>query len=178
MIAFFAALCIVLMVLSLALHLFGLPANWVILGLAGLWALSVPSSTLSLGFIGVLACLAFAGEILEMLLLHLGGKKYGGSGKATFAGMLGAFVGAILGAPFFLGVGAFFGALLGAYVAALIVELLRGVPKEAALSAAWGIMVGRFGGTVLKAALGFAMVALAAPRIWPGWPLSGSSWMV
>ena len=167
MTAFFAALCIILMVLSLALHLFGLPANWVVLGLAGLWTLSVPASALTLGFLGMLACLAFAGEVLEMLLLHIGSKRYGGSGKGTFAGMIGAFIGAIVGAPFFLGVGAFFGALAGAYLGSLLVELLRGMPRQAAMSAAWGTMVGRFGGTMLKTAIGFAMVALAAPRIWP-----------
>ncbi len=168
MISVFAALCIILMVLLLALHLFGLPANWLILGVAGIWALCVSESQLTLGFFAVLGGLALAGELLEMGIAYLGGKKYGGSGKGTFGGIIGAFIGAILGAPFFLGVGAFLGALAGAFAGCLVVELLRGVSGRAAVEAAWGAMLGRFGGTIVKAALGFAMVALAAPRIWPG----------
>ena len=168
MTAVFAAICIGLMLVSLALHLFGLPANWIVLGIAGLWTLTVPSSDMSLAMLGILACMALAGELLELAMLAWGSKKYGGSGKGVFGGMIGAFAGAILGVPFFFGVGAFFGALAGAYLGCLAVELLRGLPGEAATSAAWGAMIGRFGGTLLKMALGFAMVALAAPRIWPG----------
>ncbi len=163
-----AAVCIAFMILSLGLHLFGLPANWLILGLAVIWALSAPDSTLTANNFIVLGALALVGELAEFLMLHIWGKKYGGSGKGTIGGMIGAFAGAIVGAPFFLGVGAFFGALAGAFLGSLAVELLRGLPNEAALNAAWGVMLGRFGGTVLKAALGFAMIAYAAPRIWPG----------
>ncbi len=168
MLAPLAAVCIALMVLSLALHLFGLPANWLILGLAAIWALAAPDSGLSPGSFAVLGALALAGEIAEFAMLHIWGKKYGGSGKGTFGGMIGAFAGAIVGAPFFFGVGAFFGALAGAFLGSLAVELLRGQSNEDALAAAWGTMLGRFGGTMVKAALGFAMVAYAAPRVWPG----------
>jgi len=174
MTALFAAMCIGLMIVSLALHFFGLPANWIILGIAGLWTLTVPSSAMTLAILGILACMALAGEILDFAMLIWGSKKYGGSGKGTFGGMIGAFAGAILGIPFFLGVGAFFGALFGAYLGCLAVELLRGVPGEAAATAAWGALLGRFGGIILKIAFGFAMVALAAPRIWPG--LDGARW--
>ena len=163
-----AAVCIAFMILCLGLHLFGLPANWFILGLAGIWAISAPTNVLTFADFAVLGAIALAGEIMELLMLHIWGKKYGGSGKGTFGGMIGAFAGAIVGAPFFLGVGAFFGALAGAFLGSLAVELLRGMPNKEALNAAWGTMLGRFGGTVLKAAFGFAMVALSAPRIWPG----------
>ncbi len=168
MTAILAAVCIAFMILCLGLHLFGLPANWLILGFAALWAFASPQSTLTSHDFIILGALALVGELLEFLMLHIWGKKYGGSGKGTFGGMIGAFAGAIVGAPFFLGIGAFFGALAGAFLGSLAVELLRGQSNEASLNAAWGTMLGRFGGTVLKVALGFAMIAYAGPRIWPG----------
>ena len=163
----FATLCILVMLLAMLLHIFGLPGNWIILGLAALWFFFVPSSALTLNTLLFMTALGVAGEGLEMLMLHIWGKKYGGTNKGTVGGMIGALVGAIVGAPFFFGVGALFGALVGAFLGSLAVELLYGKPNNEALTAAWGAMVGRFGGTVFKAAIGFALIAIAAPRIWP-----------
>ena len=162
-----AILCIAVMFLSLGLHLFGLPANWIVLALAAIWCFTAPGTHLTWPVLLLLSALAILGEILEFFFLAWGGKKYGGSGKGTIGGMIGAFIGAILGAPFLLGIGAFFGALAGAFAGSLVVELLRGMKGNEALRAAWGSLVGRFGGTMLKADIGFAMVAIAAPTIWP-----------
>ena len=163
-----AITCIILMLAALTLHLFGLPANWVVFGIAAIWTIFVEQGTMTFGILAVLGAIALVGEIVEALMLHVWGKKYGSSGKATIGGIIGAFVGAIFGAPFFFGIGAFVGALVGAFLGSLAVELFRGRRNSEALRAAWGIMLGRFGGTVLKAALGFAMVIIAAPRIWSG----------
>lgn len=156
------------MVASMALHLFGLPANWVILGLAALWVFGAPQTTFGLGALACMGILALVGEVLEAVMLHVWGKKHGASGKGSFGGLVGAIIGAIVGAPFFFGIGAFFGALGGAFIGALAVELFQGKPNEKALRAAWGTMLGRFGGSVLKAALGGAMIVVAAPKIWAG----------
>ncbi|GHV51077.1 hypothetical protein FACS1894168_2990 [Deltaproteobacteria bacterium] len=161
-----AILCIALMVLSMVLHLFGLPANWLILLLAAAWFSFAPPGSLTMQTLIFMGVLALMGEILETLLLHIWGKKYGGSGKGTIGGMVGAILGAILTAPFFFGLGALFGALAGAFTGSLIVELLRGMELRKAALAAYGSMVGRFGGTVLKASIGFVLILLAAPRIW------------
>lgn len=163
-----SVLCILFMVLAMPLHLFGLPANWIALGLAALWFFFAPHAAMTWGLLAVLAGMAVCGEIVEALMLHIWGKKYGGSTKGALGGMVGALVGAVLGAPFLFGIGALFGALAGAFLGSLAVELARGVPNREAVTAAWGAMLGRFGGTVLKAALGFAMIAIAAPRIWAG----------
>lgn len=161
-----AVLCIVLMGVSLLLHLFGLPANWLVLFFASLWTFLAPETAMTFTILGIMAALAVIGEVLEMLMLHIWGKKYGASTKASIGGMIGAITGAILCAPILFGIGAFFGALAGAFLGSLAMELYRGVASKQAVAAAWGTMLGRFGGTVLKAALGCTMVVIAAPRIW------------
>lgn len=166
MITALAIFCIFLMVASLLLHLFGLPANWLVLIFAALWTFFAPGDAMTVTILVVMAGLAILGEVMEMLMAHLWGKKYGASNKASIAGMIGAIVGAIICAPILFGIGAFFGALAGAFLGSLAMELYRGVPSKEAAIAAWGTMLGRFGGTVFKAAIGCAMVVVAAPRIW------------
>ncbi|MDL2210142.1 DUF456 domain-containing protein [Desulfovibrio sp. OttesenSCG-928-O18] len=161
-----AVLCILFMIVSLLLHIFGLPANWLVLFFAALWTFFAPGETMTVTVLAIMAALAVAGEIMEALMLHIWGKKYGGSNKGTIAGMVGAIIGAILCAPILFGIGAFFGALGGAFLGSLAMELYRGLPSNEAVKAAWGTMIGRFGGTVTKAALGCTMVVIAAPRIW------------
>ncbi len=168
MITALAILCILLMLASLLLHLFGLPANWLILFFAALWAFLVPGNALSLQVLLLMGGLAVVGEIMETLMAHIWGKKYGGSTMGTVAGMIGALIGAIMGAPLLFGIGALFGALAGAFLGSLAVELLRGNHNKDALRAAWGTMLGRLGGTLVKTAIGCAMVVIAAPRVWAG----------
>lgn len=168
MITTLAIVCIFLMAASLFLHLFGLPANWLVLGFAVVWMIFVPQKNMTWQILAIMAALAVLGEALEMMLTLVWGKKYGGSNCATLAGVIGAFIGAILGAPVLFGIGALFGALLGAFLASLAMELYLERSSGEALRAAWGTMLGRFGGTVLKTAVGFTMLAISAPRIWAG----------
>ncbi len=162
-----AILCLALMTATLFLNLFGLPANWIALGFAALWTFFVPDTGMSLPILALMGGLAVTGEILETLMVQIWGKKYGGSTLGTIGGIIGALIGAILCAPVLFGLGALFGALAGAFVGSLAVELFRGRQNKDALRAAWGTMLGRFGGTMTKTAIGCAIVAIAAPRIWP-----------
>lgn len=161
-----AILCISLMVAALFLNLFGLPANWIALIFAALWTFLVPETAMSVKILALMGGLAIAGEIMETLMVQIWGKKYGGSTMGTIAGIVGALIGAVLCAPILFGIGALFGALIGAFLGSLAVELLRGRHNNEALRAAWGTMLGRFGGTMVKTAIGCAMVVIAAPRIW------------
>lgn len=168
MITALAALCILLMVASLLLHLFGLPANWLIMIFAALWFFLVSDNVLTWQILAVMGALAVAGEIMESLMTYIWGKKYGASSLSTVAGVIGGLVGAILCAPILFGIGALFGALAGAFLGALTVELLRGNGNANAVRAAWGTMLGRLGGTIIKTAIGCTLVVIAAPRIWAG----------
>lgn len=155
----------------LALNVFGLPANWIILCLAFLWKLACPGATnLGFTFWKILIFLALCGELLEFFLQIIKARRYGSSSSGTWAGMFGAILGAILMAPLFWGIGALIGALLGAWTGCYLMEITRGRPPREALDAAFGAMLGRFLGTVCKIGIGGAMIVVIASHIWPEAP--------
>lgn len=168
MLSIAALVCIALMVLSLMLIFFGLPGNWVILGLAGGWAFFTSSPQLDWQFFVLLAALAGVGEVIEFLAGHFGVKRFGGSGKGSLGGIIGAIIGAILCAPLFFGFGALPGALGGGFLGCYLVEKLRGAPHAQAARAAYGATLGRLGGFVVKLGIGIGMIWLSAPRIFAG----------
>ncbi len=159
---------LVLLGFVLFLNIFGLPANWIILILVGLWKYIYPdAANLTTMFFVLMLTLAIIGEILEFALQVVKAKKYGSSSSGTFAGVVGAIIGAIVLAPLFFGIGALIGALLGAYIGCFIMEVAKGRPLSEAREAAFGAMVGRFLGTVVKCGIGGVMLALTARYIWP-----------
>ncbi len=163
--AFITLLCFVLF-----LNIFGLPANWIILGLVALWKLVVPSASLDVWFWVAMVGFGLLGEALELGVQVVKARHYGSSSSGTFAGMVGAFVGAILLAPLFWGLGALVGALIGAWLGCYAMELYKGRPAGEAMNAAMGAMMGRFLGTVCKCGTGAAMIVLTAHHIWPDAP--------
>ncbi|WP_300773731.1 DUF456 domain-containing protein [uncultured Desulfovibrio sp.] len=168
-----AYIFVVLLALVLLLNIPGLPANWLVLALVGIWQFVHPQpGDLDIWFWVMAVGLALLGEVLETGVQVIKGRRHGSSKTGTFAGMIGAIVGAVVFAPFLLGVGALLGALFGAWLGCLLVELMRGRPLQQSLDAAFGTMVGRFLGTVCKCGVGGAIVALTARRIWPGPPSS------
>ncbi|WP_165064205.1 DUF456 domain-containing protein [Desulfovibrio sp. ZJ200] len=162
---------ITLLAFVLLLNIFGLPANWLLLGLVALWKLVHPdAAALDTWFWVMMAALALLGEGLELGLQVLKARRYGSSSSGTWAGMLGAIAGAILLAPLFFGLGALIGALAGAWIGCFVMEMINNRPLKEALDAAFGAMVGRFLGTVCKIGAGGVMIALTARRIWPQAP--------
>lgn len=152
--------------LLLLLNLPGLPANWLILALVGVWQFLHPHpGNLDVWYWGLAVGLALLGEALEMGVQIFNARRHGSTRGGTLAGMIGAFAGAILFAPLFFGLGALLGALLGAWLGCFLVEFLRGRPMQDSLDAAFGTMMGRFLGTVCKCGTGGAVVALTAQRI-------------
>lgn len=107
--AFITLLCFVLL-----LNIFGLPANWLLLGLVALWKMVHPdAAALNTWFWIIMIALALIGEALELGMQILKARRYGSSSSGTFAGMIGAIAGAVLLAPLFFGLGALIGALVG-----------------------------------------------------------------
>ena len=163
-----AVICIILMVLSLFLLFLGLPGNWLILGITALWAFFTGSPEFGWQFFALLVCLAGSGEVIEFIAGYFGTKKYGGSGKGSVGGMIGALVGGILCAPLFFGFGALLGALAGGFAGCWLVEIMCGAGNAAALRAAFGATLGRFGGFIVKLGIGIGMIWLVTPRLWAG----------
>lgn len=162
----------------LVLNVFGLPANWIMLGLIALWkALHPGADNLDVWFWVMMIGLALVGEALELGMQIIKAKRYGSSSSGTFAGMIGAIAGAILLAPLFFGLGALIGALIGAWIGCFFMEVAKSRPVKEAADAAFGAMVGRFLGTVCKCGIGGVMLAVTANRVWPEgtpMPLPGS----
>lgn len=165
---FFATLLLLALFICVLLNLVTLPGNWAMVALVAAWAFLVPQSGLDTLFFLLFIGLAVAGEVVEFGAQLWGARRYGSSKISTICGMIGTIAGAVLGAPFLLGLGAVFGALLGAWTGCLLAELLlRRQPWAPALRAAQGAFVGRFLGMVIKFGLGMAMLALTAAHIWP-----------
>jgi len=162
-----AILFIFFLVLVLGLNIFSLPGNWILLGLAWVWALIHPGEHFGIGYYMTLAALALVGEVVEYGAQMYGVKKYGGTNRGNIGAFLGAIGGAIVGAPFLLGFGALIGAIAGAYLGCYAFERMHGRPSSEAWRAAKGAMWGRMLGLVVKTGLGGVMVTIIAGAVWP-----------
>lgn len=161
----FDALLSLALVAVFGLHVFSLPANWIMLGLFALAAV-LERHAVGVGMWTVLVLVAVVGEAAEWFLQDREARRAGASTQGSVAAMAGALVGAIVGAPIAFGLGALLGAALGAYAGCLLAEVARGVHFAQASSAAWGAMRGRVGGMVVKMSLGAGMLALMLLGLW------------
>lgn len=151
----------------LALNIFSLPANWIILGVIALLDFLWPFSPgLSFWQWAALIAIALLGEAAEILFQLYKAKKYGSSTSGTFASLVGAILGAILLSPVFWGLGALVGAMLGAWLACYIMERLIGKSPRQAMRAAYGSMLGRFLGMTVKIGLGAMIILLTMRWLW------------
>lgn len=173
-VALFALLglaCLLLLVL-------GLPGVWALLAIA--FGVELVDAYLLPGDVAVTfgwpllagcAVLALVGEGIEALA-GVAGTRYGGG---TRRGMVGAFVGGLVGALFLTGlvpipvlgtlVGAMLGAFLGAWVGEATGAEARG--REHNLRAALGAAAGKLGGTIAKLAIGVVVWVLLVRAAWP-----------
>ena len=67
---------LLLLLACLTLHVFGLPGNWLLLGLVVLWDVLHPSLHLDFGFYALLVCVALAGEAVSQPSPPLQGGGY------------------------------------------------------------------------------------------------------
>jgi uncharacterized protein len=151
----------------LLLHLFGLPANWLILAALGFWNWGHADMAAGWFFFAVLIALCVIGELVEFAAQLWGARQFGGSKRGAWAAILGAIIGGVMGAPFFFGLGALPGSLIGAFTASLLVELSQGYSLAAARHAAWGAMWNKIFGMVVKVGLGVLMISLSFAHVWP-----------
>ena len=164
--------CLLLLVL-------GLPGTWVLLAIAfgielvdGFLLPGDAVVTFGWDLLALCGGLALVGEGIEALA-GVAGTRYGGG---TRRGMVGAFIGGIVGAIFLTGLlpipvlGTLFGAMFGAFLGAFIGEATGPEARGRAhnLRAAFGAAVGKLGGTVAKLAIGVVMWVLLVRAAWPG----------
>jgi uncharacterized protein YqgC (DUF456 family) len=158
--------------------LVSLPGNWLILIMAAGFAWAFPADSmgasgaarmsLSWGVVGVLAGLAFLGEIGEFLAGSVGAARQGASRRAMVLSLIAAVVGSLLGAVIVSAVlpiigtllGALLGGCAGAFGGAYMGEWWKGRSAADRISVGSGAMVGRLLGTMSKFLVGAVMVAV------------------
>jgi uncharacterized protein YqgC (DUF456 family) len=146
----YAVICALLMLVGLvgvfAPILPGIPIAWV--GLF-IYAIGTGFERISVVTIIVFAALTALILILDALAQVLGSKKF----QASKFGVLGAFIGLIIGV-IFLG---FWGIILGPFLGAFLFEFLAKRKAKGALKAAFGTFVGYMVGALVKVIFIFIM---------------------
>jgi uncharacterized protein YqgC (DUF456 family) len=149
----------------LLLNVVGLPGNWVLLALAGGYALLTGMERIGWGTLGIIAGLALLAEALELVV----GLAYTAKRGATRRGTLGAFVGGLAGAILTASVapplGPMLGAFGGTFAGAFLFEYAGERRHEDALRAGRAAFVGRVLAAGVKFTCGFWMWALFAYRL-------------
>ena len=157
-------LLLLFLVCGLAINIFTLPGNWLMLLAVAAYAWATEKSHyVGLITLGILLILAIIGEFVETFAAGRGVKKQGGSRW----GSVGALVGGILGGILLTGLipipvlGTLCGILLGTFLGATLLELVGG--KQVGRSALIGVGAagGRFVGTTLKIAVGCIMLIVS-----------------
>ena len=155
-------------------NLLTLPGNWIILGLAVLFAWLFPESAdggrgMDWATVGVLFGLAGIGEIVEFVAGAAGAAKQGASRRGIALSVVGAMAGSIVGLaagvpiPVFGSlIGAVVGGSAGAFVGAYLGEAWKGRHEDDRIAIGRGAFVGRLWGTVAKLAIGAIMLAIVA----------------
>jgi uncharacterized protein len=168
----FALLLIVVLLGCLALTLFGLPGNWMIVAVTAIYASLTPAtSSAAIGWtpLVIVLVLAVSGEIAELLAATVGTAKAGGSRRGAALALAGSIVGAIVG--LFVGIpiplpliGSILAALLfaglGALAGAMLGELWAGKDWGTSWRIGKAAFGGRLVGTVAKMLLGGMMIVV------------------
>jgi uncharacterized protein len=150
-----AIITFALLLIAFFTHILSFPANWLMILILAAWSWLSPDSSSILSTLLVFVGLAFLGECIEFVLQTVGARKYGSSPTGDWGAFLGAICGAIIGAPFFLGLGALAGAVGGAYLGCLGGELIKRRSLSEARMAAKGAMIGKILGMAVKIGIGF-----------------------
>ena len=120
-----------------------------------------------------MGALAIIGEVLEFVAGALGVNRLGGTKRGGALSVLGSILGAILGV--FVGVpvpfvGSLIAALLfgglGAFGGAVIGERWAGKEWNECIQIGWGALCGKLLGTILKTICGTAMMILLVYAVW------------
>ena len=151
---------------------FSLPGNWILLGLAALFAWLVPeagSRGLSWTVVGVLAGLVLLGELIEFAAGAAGAAKQGASRRSIAFSLIGGLAGSIAGAAAGLPIpvigsiaAALLGGAAGSFAGAYLGEYQTARPHGESVNVAKAAFKGRLWGTLGKIAVGAVMLGVAA----------------
>jgi len=150
---------LLLVTASLFVYL-GLGGNFIVLGLAVVHALVTGFDPIGWRLLLVLLGIALLGELIEFVV----GTFYVAKQGASKAGVVGAFLGGLLGAVLGNGavpvIGAVLGSFAGAFGGAVLGEYLHRERMEPSLRVGGHAFIGRLLAILIKHALGLIMVFL------------------
>jgi len=145
----------------------GVPGSWISLGAIAVYAAATRFSVVGWKTLLVMAGIAVAGEIAESLL----GTLYVARKGATKWGVLGAFVGGLVGAVFGTAIVPLVGSILfgfvGAFAGAVASEYAYYRSLDRALRTGFFAFVGKLLAMLVKFALAAVVLALFIYRTWP-----------
>jgi hypothetical protein len=170
---YLAAICLVLLCCAAWLTtLLTLPGNWLVVGLAALFAWWFPVAAghgITWQTVWIAAALAAFGEVIEFSAGAAGAARHGASRRAVGLSLVGAMLGSLAG--FVVGIPipivgplivAVLGGAAGAFAGAYLGETWKGRPEAEKIAVSHGAFMGRIWGTLGKLAVGAAIVALVA----------------
>jgi uncharacterized protein YqgC (DUF456 family) len=145
----------------------GVPANWILVGVALVVALASRFTAMTWGHLALCVGLAGVGEVIESVLGAIFIVRRGG----TWWGVVGSIAGGLLGVVLGAGVAPPFGAVafgfVGAFAGAVAGEMARQRRLEPALRIGVWSFVGRMAAVAAKVALGFAILWVIIVTTWP-----------
>lgn len=167
-----ASLLLIVNVVAWCSTFLSLPGNWIILAATAVFAAFVRVDDVApIGWkmVLVVAVLAIAGEIIEMVAGAAGAAKQGASRRAMLLAIVGTVIGSLVGA--ILGtfipiplvgtvIGAIGGGALGAFGGAYLGEWWKGRAADERLAISVAAMIGRLLGTMGKLVVGAIMVVV------------------
>ena len=167
-----ALLLVIACGLAWATNLFALPGNWIIVGLAAVFAFFLPAAEgggITWWMVLALIVLATVGEIVEFFAGAAGAAKQGASRRSVVLAIVGTVAGSIAGAMVSLPVpligpvlGAIGGGAAGAFVGAYVGEIWKGRTSEQGVAVGQGALIGRLLGTLGKLIVGGVMFVVVA----------------
>lgn len=143
----------------------GLPGTWLMVAAGLAFDLIVGPAHIGWPVLGLVACLALVGEVLDVALSVRYAKRFGGSKRAAWGAVLGGLIGTLVGVPVPV-VGSIIGAFAGAFVGALVFEATAHGDRERAARAAWGAVLGRAVAAGAKVILGSLIAAILLMAAW------------
>ena len=162
----FVGWSLLLLTASLLVYL-GLGGNFIILGLALVYALATGFDPIGWKLLLILAGLALAGEGLEFLVGTFYPARKGATGRGVTLAFVSGLAGAMAGQAVLPVIGAVLGSFAGAFLGAVLGEYHRLRKLEPSLRLGAHVFTGKILAMVIKHGLGLVMVVLILTKTRP-----------
>lgn len=152
--------------LGVFITVFGLPGTVLILIDVLIYALLTGFVRVGFMTIFILALISIMAELIDFGVGMAGAVRFGSSRAGIWSAVFGGFAGAIILAPWFLGIGVLLGIFLGGGISVFVMEMLRRRKLKPAFRASIGAVLGRMTGITVKGLLAVMMVAITLHHIY------------